>query len=55
MQEGPIPRPRVTNKFAAVKAAPRDSGGLTLMMHGRIFTEGREAIQPPRTEYSFAL
>ena len=44
--EGPTPRPRLINKLAAVKAAPRVSGGLTLMRQGRTLTDGKDATNP---------
>ena len=55
MQDGPMPRPKVISRLLAVRAAPRVSGGLTLMMQGRLFTEGNDAIQPPSKEYAMAL
>mmetsp|Transcript_33643 Transcript_33643/g.52292 ORF Transcript_33643/g.52292 Transcript_33643/m.52292 type:complete len:103 (+) Transcript_33643:217-525(+) len=55
MQDGPIPLPNATNKFAAVNAAPRVSGGLTFNKHGRTLTDGNDAMHPPNMLYPIAL
>ena len=44
--DGPNPRPNWTSKLAAVRAAPRVSGGLTLSRHGRTLTAGSDATNP---------
>ena len=46
-KEGPAPRAALMIRLAAVKAAPRISGGLTFIIHGRTFTDGMLAKHPP--------
>ena len=45
---GPIPLAELIIKFAAVRVAPLDSGGFTLMSAGRPLTEGRLPIKPDK-------
>ena len=45
---GPMPLAELTIKFAAVRVAPLDSGGFTLMSAGRPLTEGKLPIKPDR-------
>ena len=55
IQLGPDPRAKAIIKFAAVNAAPLVSGGLTFMIQGRTFTEGKLANVPPKILYIIAV